>query len=98
MVEARLTRAAAVLLLAVARDRDEDAIRAAFILTEQLGDLEAVHPGEPKIQEDHLGPLASGHRDGGRAVMGSLDLVTGGFEQCGQASCGIHVVVNDEYA
>ena len=44
-----------------------------------VGDLVAVHAGKADVEEDELGPELAGGLDGGRAVVGDLDLVAEGF-------------------
>ena len=54
MVEARFLRAAAVLVLAVAGDGDDDGVLAALFPPEPGRDLVAVHAGKPDVEQDEF--------------------------------------------
>ena len=62
MVEPRLARAAAGLLLPVARDGDDDGVLAALLSPQLGGHLVAVHPGKADVEEHDLGPMLAGRR------------------------------------
>ena len=75
MVEARGPGPLAVVLLAVARDRDEDAPAAALVRPQLGGDLVAAQPRQADVEEQDLGPERVRDLDGRVPVVGDLDLV-----------------------
>src|SRR5438270_2873536 len=68
MVEPRLAGPPSVLLMTVAGDGDDAGVPAAVLGPEHAGDLVAVHPRQPDVEQHHLGPERAGRLEGGLAV------------------------------
>src|SRR5262249_42504808 len=95
-VEAGLLGTAGVLLLAVASHRDEHDPAEILVLPASAGDLVAVHAGQADVEEDEVGPAAADQFEGGRAVVGHLDILAERAEEDAQAVGVGAVVVDDE--
>ena len=98
MVEARLAAAAAVVVLAVTRDGDDDGVLAMPIFPENRRDLVAVHAGQPDVEENELRPEGLRRFDGRLAMKRHLDVVAQKPEQPGQAPRRIDIVIDDKDA
>src|SRR4051812_29665833 len=81
VVEPRLAGTAAVFVLAISRDGDDDGGRAARFFPEDLRDLVAVHPREADVEEHEFRLQEACRLDRGRPVVGDPGVVAEELEQ-----------------
>ena len=96
MVEPRLGRAAAGLLLPVARDGDDEGFLAALLSPQLGGHLIAVHPRKADVEDHGLGFVFSCGLDGIRSAMGHPDRVARELQELGHPVGRVLVVIDDE--
>src|SRR5262245_4854272 len=95
-VEARLERAPPVVFLPVPADRDEDR-RGAAVRADATGDLVAIDPRQPDVDENDIGPDRLGAGDAARAVVRLVDPVALVLEERAQCLSRVHVVLDHEH-
>ena len=61
-----------------------------FDLSHSPGDLVAIHPGQPEIQEDHIGSECRRLGEGLESIAADLDLVAGGLQHPAKAEGIVH--------
>src|SRR6202034_4123825 len=83
VVEARLSGAEAILVLAVAGDGDDHDIPES-VAAKLACDLIAVHAGQADVEEDEFRPEVEGFGDGGRPVISGANVIAQELEQLGQ--------------
>jgi hypothetical protein len=96
VVDARGARAGPIALLAVAGDGDEDEALPVRPAPQPGRHLEAVHPGQADVEQDHAGPEGVDEFEGGRPVVSGMHLVPEPGEHPGDAQVGVDVVVDDD--
>ena len=72
--------------------------REVLVLPAAAGDLVAVHAGQADVEQDEVGAASADQLEGGRAVVGHLDVLPERAEEDAQAVGVAAVVVDDEDA
>src|SRR5439155_1501447 len=98
MVEARVERAALVLVPPVPRQRHEHHVVEAVLRAEPPRELVSVHAREAEVREDEVGPVARRGVERRETVEGGLHRITPQPEHDREALRGVLVVLDDEDA
>ena len=77
---------------------DERQASPALVAAERATQLKAIHPRHPDVRHDRFDGLAVEELEGGRAVGGREDLVTGLVEQGGQQTSTGQGIIDDQNA
>src|SRR5439155_22627334 len=98
MVESRMLRAQAVLVLSVARKGNEQWPMRGALRANALRYLIAVDFGQPDIEQHGVGTQCPRRQDRLLSVVGEIDVAARGAQQHGRAVGHVSIVVDDQHA
>ena len=96
MVEARGKGTLSILFLSVASHGDEQQVLSKFFPTELIGNLIAVHAGQPDVEQKHVRTVGSRSFETGGTVVCCPHLMFQKFQQPREPSGHVDVVVDDQ--
>src|SRR5208282_2177428 len=77
LIDADFPGAPPVFLAGIARDDDDPRSGERFVFSHSPSDLVAVQPGQPEIEEDHIGSESRRLGEGPKPIVADVDLVPG---------------------
>ena len=92
VIHAGIQRSLQILILAITGDGYEQGIGELRLAPQGAGDLKAIHPGQPDVEQDHLGPIGSGHIHRTETVIGQTNLMAPNFEHLPHGQGGVSVL------
>ncbi len=96
MIETRLPRTAAVVLLPPSRQGNQHRILQPRLRPHPAGDFVAVHPRQADVEQNHRRMPGADRGERGRAVAGDLDFVPADFQERAEALGCVPVVIHNQ--
>ena len=96
LIDADFPGAPPIFLAGIARDDDDPRSGERFVFSHSPSDLVAVHPGQPEIEEDHIGSESRRLGEGPEPIFADVDLVPGGLQQPAEAEGIVQVVLDNQ--